>query len=125
MMVAGARSCVLKADVDGAFVADTLAMVGRYGATVVDPAVSTRFRAEAGYRLRLMPDAPEEQRLSERERAVLRLLADGCTDQAAAARLGISDSTVRSYIGRACAKLGATTREQLMVLATRQGLLDG
>jgi DNA-binding CsgD family transcriptional regulator len=67
-----------------------------------------------------MPDAPADQRLSERERAVLRLLADGCAGQAAAARLGISDSTVRSYIGRACAKLGATTREQLMVLATRQ-----
>jgi DNA-binding NarL/FixJ family response regulator len=116
---------VLKDDADGGFVVDTLALVGRYGATVIDPAATAQFGAQTARRLRLMPDAPADQRLSEREHAVLRLLADGCTDQAIAARLDISDSTVRSYVGRICAKLGATTREQVMVLATRQGLLDG
>jgi DNA-binding NarL/FixJ family response regulator len=127
VMKAGGRAYMLKADADSTFVVDALMQVARYGATVIDPAVRTRFAAEAGDRLRLWltPEPHEQCRLSAREHEVLALLAEGCSDQAIAAQLGISTSTVRSYVDRLCTKLEAATREQLMVLAVRHGLLDG
>lgn len=105
MMQAGARAYLLKANADSAFLVDTVWYVGRHGATVLDPLVRARLDADQSHQVRLMPQAPVPQ-LSTRERAVLRLLADGYTDQVIAARLGIKDTTVRNYVSRAMAKLG-------------------
>lgn len=61
--------------------------------------------------------------LSERERDVCVLLAGGSTTAAAAARLHLSESTVKSHLRAAEAKLGVGSRAELAILVDRAGLL--
>jgi DNA-binding NarL/FixJ family response regulator len=61
--------------------------------------------------------------LSTRETEVLRLLRDGYTAPRIAAALSVSESTVKTYIGRLYDKLGATNRAQALMTAMRRGLL--
>ncbi|MEW6166388.1 MAG: helix-turn-helix transcriptional regulator [Pseudomonadota bacterium] len=62
--------------------------------------------------------------LSDREHAVLRLLADGMTARAIAARLNIRVSTVYTYIRRIYQKLDVTTRPQAVRAAVSLGLVE-
>jgi DNA-binding NarL/FixJ family response regulator len=62
-------------------------------------------------------------RLSDRERQVLELLAEGLGVTAIAARLYLSESTAKSHIGRIYEKLGAANRAQALVTAMRLGLI--
>ncbi|MCL3997069.1 helix-turn-helix transcriptional regulator [Streptomyces lavenduligriseus] len=55
------------------------------------------------------------------ERAVLRLLADGCKDETVARALGISVRTERRMVAELTARLGASSRFELAVKATRSG----
>lgn len=64
-----------------------------------------------------------EGRPDRRQRAVLRLLAEGLTDEAVARRLGVSDRTVRRMVNDLTSTLGATSRFQVAVLAERAGWL--
>lgn len=48
--------------------------------------------------------------LTERERAVLALVARGLTDRAVAGRLGIAEATVHKHLEHAYRKLGVTNR---------------
>lgn len=66
----------------------------------------------------------ESTRLSEREHEVLLLLADGLGSGAIGSELYMSESTVKSHIGRIYQKLGATNRAQALVTAMRVGLLS-
>jgi DNA-binding NarL/FixJ family response regulator len=75
--------------------------------------------AEAMVR-RMSSGAP---RLSDRERQVLELLAEGLGVTAIAARLYLSESTAKSHIGRIYDKLGAANRVQALVTAMRLGLI--
>jgi DNA-binding NarL/FixJ family response regulator len=68
--------------------------------------------------------AAESSRLSEREHEVLLLLADGMGSGAIGSELFMSESTVKSHIGRIYQKLGATNRAQALVTAMRIGLLS-
>lgn len=61
--------------------------------------------------------------LTERERQVLELLADGLTNKAIALRLGISDHTVKFHVGAILSKLGAESRTEAVTLAHRGGFL--
>ncbi len=61
--------------------------------------------------------------LTLRELDVLRLLADGLTQQEIASRLVISPKTVSSHIQRILAKLGVHSRAQAVALAHREGLV--
>ncbi len=61
-------------------------------------------------------------RLSEREREVLGLLAHGLSNADIAARLYLSEGTVRNYVSAIFSKLGVTDRTQAAVLALRHGL---
>jgi DNA-binding NarL/FixJ family response regulator len=61
--------------------------------------------------------------LTQREREVLRLLADGCTNEAIGAELCISPQTVRTHVQKAMEKLGATTRVQAVATALRESLI--
>lgn len=63
-------------------------------------------------------------RLSDRERQVLELLAEGLGVTAIAARLYLSESTAKSHIGRIYDKLGAANRAQALVTAMRMGLIS-
>lgn len=62
--------------------------------------------------------------LTERERQVLRLLADGETSSSMAVKLGVEKSTVRTHVERMRGKLGVNTRAGLVALGFRLGFLD-
>jgi pimeloyl-ACP methyl ester carboxylesterase/DNA-binding CsgD family transcriptional regulator len=66
-------------------------------------------------------DEPAFATLSPREREVLRLISDGLANAEIAARLGISDKTVRNHVSRLFDKLGVWTRAQAIVFARDRG----
>jgi DNA-binding NarL/FixJ family response regulator len=62
--------------------------------------------------------------LTARELDVLRLLAEGLPNKAIAARLGISDQTVKFHVASIGGKLGARNRTDAVRLAIRRGLIE-
>ena len=67
-------------------------------------------------------DAPIEP-LTPRETEVLVLLADGLSNKAIAARLGVSDQTVKFHVASICGKLAAGNRTEAVRRALRRGLI--
>jgi DNA-binding NarL/FixJ family response regulator len=61
--------------------------------------------------------------LTARETDVLELLAEGLSNKAIAARLGISDQTVKFHVASIGGKLGAANRTEAVRLAVRRGLI--
>jgi DNA-binding NarL/FixJ family response regulator len=61
--------------------------------------------------------------LSPREMEVLRLLRDGLSIPAIAARMFIAPSTTKTYVARLYDKLGADNRAQALMIATHHGLI--
>jgi len=86
------------------------------GGTYVDPTAAAAL-IEQRRRAR-------DQALTQREREVLRLLADGMTNEAMGAELSISPQTVRTHVQKAMEKLGAQTRVQAVATALREGLIS-
>jgi len=66
-------------------------------------------------------DGPDA--LTPREAEVLALLAEGCSNKAIAARLGVSEHTAKFHVNAILGKLGAATRAEAIVLAARRGLV--
>ncbi|MFQ5549469.1 MAG: response regulator transcription factor [Woeseia sp.] len=65
----------------------------------------------------------ESDPLTDRERQVLRLSADGLTNSQIAADLKLNDGTVRNYISEAISKLGANNRIEAARIARDKGWL--
>jgi DNA-binding NarL/FixJ family response regulator len=63
------------------------------------------------------------QALTEREREVLSLVAEGLTNAAIADRLVVSVHTVRNHVANLSAKLGASSKLEALAIAVREGLL--
>jgi two-component system, NarL family, nitrate/nitrite response regulator NarL len=61
--------------------------------------------------------------LTPREGQVLELMADGLPNKAIAARLGISDQTVKFHVASICGKLQVTNRTEAVRVALRRGLI--
>jgi DNA-binding CsgD family transcriptional regulator len=61
--------------------------------------------------------------LTPREQEVLELLAEGLSNRSIAARLTISEHTVKFHVSSICAKLGADNRTDAVRRAVRQGLI--
>ena len=61
--------------------------------------------------------------LTPRESQVLELLAEGLPNKSIAARLGISDQTVKFHLASICGKLGARNRTDAVRLAIQGGLI--
>jgi DNA-binding NarL/FixJ family response regulator len=64
-----------------------------------------------------------EEPLTPREVEVVELLAEGLSNKAIAARLGISDQTVKFHVASICGKLGAANRTGAVRRAVRRGLI--
>jgi DNA-binding NarL/FixJ family response regulator len=62
--------------------------------------------------------------LTQREREVLRLLADGFANEEIGKRLHISSETVRTHVRKAMAKLESDTRTQAVATALRQSIIS-
>jgi DNA-binding NarL/FixJ family response regulator len=62
--------------------------------------------------------------LSERERQVLRLVADGLSNKQIARELVLSERTVKFHVASLFRKLGADNRAQAVALAVQRGLLE-
>jgi DNA-binding NarL/FixJ family response regulator len=79
--------------------------------------------------LRRAPGPPAEEpaglveELTAREQEVLQLLAEGLPNKAIARRMGISEHTVKFHVNAILGKLGAQSRTEAVVLATRLGLV--
>ncbi|MEP6987542.1 MAG: response regulator transcription factor [Chloroflexota bacterium] len=61
--------------------------------------------------------------LSQREREVLRLMAEGLNNNAIGTNLGISRSTVKNHLSNIFSKLGAANRVQAVAITLQYGLL--
>ena len=64
-----------------------------------------------------------EETLTPRELEVLELLAQGLPNKAIAARLGISDQTVKFHVAAICGKLGAANRTDAARRALKKGMI--
>ncbi|MGH8704226.1 MAG: response regulator transcription factor, partial [Burkholderiales bacterium] len=70
------------------------------------------------------PSASEaDQPLTARETEVLAMLAEGLGNKLIAARLGISEHTVKFHVASIFAKLGAGTRTEAVTIGVRRGLI--
>jgi two-component system, NarL family, response regulator NreC len=69
-------------------------------------------------------DAGDDVVLSDREREVVRLIANGYTNPEIAERLGVAERTVKTYRARAIEKLGFSSRAEITAYVRRIGLAD-
>jgi DNA-binding NarL/FixJ family response regulator len=112
-IAAGARGYVMK----GSPPEDLLRAVRtvKTGKAFVDPSLSPTL---------LMTQGIAEAPLSEREREILQLLAEGYHTEEVANRIGLSAETVKSDTKRAINKLEADTRVHAVAIALRQAIIE-
>src|SRR5919206_2851623 len=112
-IAAGARGYVMK----GSPPEDLLRAIRtvRDGKAFVDPSLSPTL---------LMTQGAAEAPLSEREREILQLLAEGYHTEEVARRIGLSAETVKSDTKRAIQKLEADTRVHAVAIALRQAIIE-
>lgn len=92
------------------------------GKTHVDPVVAGKLFRHIAQENAGQPDSTFATDLSEREREVLQLIANGFSNAEIAQKLHLSDGTVRNYVSALFAKLGVSDRTQAAVLALRYGI---
>ena len=94
------------------------------GEALLSPKITRRLIADIAARRpprsRLDPALSE---LTEREREIMTLVAQGLSNADIAARLHLSPLTVKTHVSRAMLKLGARDRAQLVVIAYQSGLV--
>jgi two-component system response regulator DevR len=112
-IASGARGYVMK----GSPPEDLLRAIRtvKSGKAFVDPSLSPALLMAHG-----ATDAP----LSEREREILQLLAEGYHTEEVARRIGLSAETVKSDTRRAIMKLEADTRVHAVAIALRQAIIE-
>ncbi|MBF6539129.1 response regulator transcription factor [Nocardia farcinica] len=92
------------------------------GDALLSPGVTRRLITEfAAHAKQPPPTALAE--LTDREREVMALVAEGLTNAEIGARLYLSPATARTHVSRILTKLGARDRTQLVVLAYESGLV--
>jgi DNA-binding NarL/FixJ family response regulator len=113
-IMAGASGYVLK-QITGTDLVDAVRRVAA-GQSLIDPALTNRVLE----RLRSGPSEPDElASLTEREREIFQLIAEGLTNRQIGERLFLAEKTVKNYVSSVLAKLGVERRTQAVVLASR------
>ncbi|NED95431.1 response regulator transcription factor [Phytoactinopolyspora alkaliphila] len=95
------------------------------GGAVISPATTRRLvdRIVASRTPTPLPSGPALDRLTERERDVLQLIARGRSNREIAALLHISELTTKTHVSRVLGKLELTSRVQAAVYAYETGLV--
>jgi DNA-binding NarL/FixJ family response regulator len=124
---AGASGFLLKDVPPGELVAGIRIVAS--GDAVVSPRVTRRLLDEHAHLLHVPGDdsgvrsAREMSTLTEREQEVLIAVAEGLSNAEIAARLFVSEATVKSHVGRVLGKLGLRDRVQAVVFAFQTGIV--
>jgi DNA-binding NarL/FixJ family response regulator len=87
------------------------------GEAVLSPSVATRLLGQ------VRQPARDREPLSQRELDILGLIAQGCSNREAAARLYISEATVKTHVLHIYAKLGVNDRAAAVAVGFERGLL--
>jgi DNA-binding NarL/FixJ family response regulator len=114
-IMAGAAGYVLK-QIGGQDLVEAVRHVAA-GGSLLDPSVTARVleRMRSG-----APEQPDELRaLTEREREILALIAEGLTNRQIGERLYLAEKTVKNNVSNLLAKLGLERRTQAAVLAAK------
>jgi two-component system, NarL family, response regulator DevR len=115
-IMAGASGYVLK-QIRGSELVDAVLRVGR-GEQLLDPSLTGRVLQ----RLRQPSDQdPRLARLSEQERKVLILIAEGLTNRQIGEKLFLAEKTVKNYVTSILSKLGMERRTEAAVFAATSG----
>ena len=93
------------------------------GEALLSPSVTRRLIAEFAARARPPASDVRLNALTDREREVMALVAEGLTNEEIAERLVVSPATAKTHVSRAMVKLGARDRAQLVVFAYQSGLV--
>ncbi|HSE70464.1 MAG TPA: response regulator transcription factor [Nocardioidaceae bacterium] len=113
-ILAGASGYVLK-QIAGNDLIDGVRRVAA-GQSLLDPALTARVLE----RVRKGPEQNEElAKLTEQERKILALIAEGLTNRQIGERLFLAEKTVKNYVSSILAKLGLERRTQAAVLAAK------
>ena len=113
-IMAGASGYILK-QVKGAELLDAVRRVAA-GQSLLDPALTTRVLE----RLRKGPEEDERLAdLTEQERRILALLAEGLTNRQIADRMYLAEKTVKNYVSNLLMKMGMDRRTEAAVYAAR------
>ena len=113
-ILAGAAGYVLK-NIRSSDLVDAVRRVAA-GQSLLDPAVTARVLE----RLRQGPAEDERiARLSDQERQVLVLLAEGLTNRQIAERLFLAEKTIKNYVTAVLSKMGMARRTEAAVYAAR------
>ena len=120
---AGASGFLLK-DVRPEQLADAVRVVAE-GETLLAPVITQRLVQQYVRRLRPGTTRPAAlDSLTERELAVLRLIARGRSNAEIATDLFLSETTVKTHVSHVFGKLGLRDRAQAVVLAYESGLIE-
>ena len=93
------------------------------GDALLSPGVTRRLIGAFATQTRAAPHRPELDMLTDREREVMGLVAEGLSNDEIAARLYVSPMTAKTHVSRAMTKLAARDRAQLVVYAYESGLV--
>jgi DNA-binding NarL/FixJ family response regulator len=94
------------------------------GDALLSPSVTRRLVEEFATRSKPAGLAPELDLLTDREREVMALVAEGLSNDGIAERLYVSPATAKTHVSRAMVKLNARDRAQLVVFAYETGLVS-
>ena len=112
-IMAGAAGYVLK-QVRGTDLVDGVRRVGR-GESLLDPSLVTRVLE----RLRHPPASDELAGLTDQERRILDLIAEGMTNRQIGEQLFLAEKTVKNYVSNLLAKLGMSRRSEAAAYSAR------
>ena len=93
------------------------------GDALLSPGVTRRLIEEYAAHAKDAGPSPELGELTDREREVMALVAEGLSNEEIAARLFVSPATAKTHVSRAMVKLRAHDRAQLVVFAYESGLV--
>jgi DNA-binding NarL/FixJ family response regulator len=93
------------------------------GEALLSPGVTRRLIGEFATRAKEPVRSPELDHLTDREREVMALVAEGLSNEEIAERLYVSPATAKTHVSRAMIKLNARDRAQLVVIAYESGLV--